>query len=306
MTQKRRFKSSVASTEREAHSLVHAMLAELDSATKVDQVAATSQTVGRLIERWLEVAGPAAPSTRSVYAGYIKNQIRPHLWEIRLDRLGVADLDCWYVTLRKNGLKPASIRKVHTIVRAALAQGVRWGWTSVNVAAMARPPVVPKPVIVTPKAVDVKHLVAVVDETDPEFATYIRLAGVTGARPGELCALQWGDVDFATGELFVRRRVMRSDDGMFVEDLTKTGKVRRIPLDPSTLARLVNIGSWPTSEQRQPKRSWAMAAACSRRRSTELSSGGRTPYLDGSEPSVRRPAGARRRSTRCATRRPRP
>ena len=31
---------------------------------------------------------------------------------------------------------------------------------------------------------------------------------------------------------------MRSDDGMFVEDLTKTGKVRRIPLDPSTLARL--------------------------------------------------------------------
>ena len=128
----------MASTEREAHSLVHAMLAELDSATKVDQVAATSQTVGRLIERWLEVAGPAAPSTRSVYAGYIKNQIRPHLWEIRLDRLGVADLDCWYVTLRKNGLKPASIRKVHTIVRAALAQGVRWGWTSVNVAAMAR------------------------------------------------------------------------------------------------------------------------------------------------------------------------
>ena len=95
VTHKRRFKSSVASTKREAHSLVHAMLAELDSATKVDQVAATSQTVGRLIERWLEVAGPAAPSTRSVYAGYIKNQIRPHLWEIRLDRLGVADLDCW-------------------------------------------------------------------------------------------------------------------------------------------------------------------------------------------------------------------
>ena len=188
-----------------------------------------------MIERWLELGGPAAPSTRLVYAGYIKNQIKPYLWDMRLDRLKVADMDRWCAVLREKGLRPASIRKAHTIVRAALSQGVRWGWIPVNVADMAKPPVVPKPVIATPKPADVKRLVAFIADFDQEFALYVRLSGVAGARPGEVCALQWEDIDFLSGDMHVRRRVMRSDKGMFTEDLTKTGKVRRVPLDPSTL-----------------------------------------------------------------------
>ncbi len=74
----------------------------------------TSNTLGILIERWRELGGPAAASTRLVYAGYIKNQIKPYLWETRLDRLQVVDMDCWQYQLRKAGLKPASIRKAHT------------------------------------------------------------------------------------------------------------------------------------------------------------------------------------------------
>ena len=150
-----------------------------------------------------------------MYAGYIKNQIRLHLWNVQLDQLKVADMDRWYVTLRKSGLKPASIRKAHTIVRAALAQGVRWGWIPVNVAAMAKPPIVPKAVIATPSSREVKDLVAFVGETDRDFATYLRLAGVTGARPGEMCALQWCDIEFDTSDMHVRRRIMRSEKGRF-------------------------------------------------------------------------------------------
>jgi integrase len=149
-TNKRRFKSGVAATKREASTLVHTILAEADKARE-ERADPTALTSGRLIEEWLRLSGPPAQSTRSVYAGYIKNQIKPHLWDARLDRLKVSDLDNWYLTLREAGLKPASVRKAHTIVRAALAQGVRWGWTPVNVAAMAKPPVVPKPVILTPQ-----------------------------------------------------------------------------------------------------------------------------------------------------------
>ena len=82
-------------------------------------------------------------------------------------------------------------------MRGALAQGVRWGWVPVNVAALAAPPIVPKPVIATPKPAEVKRLVeAIAAEGDLRFATYVRLSGVTGGRPGEMCALQWRDVDF--------------------------------------------------------------------------------------------------------------
>ena len=46
---------------------------------------------------------------------------------------------------------------------------------------------------------------------DPEFAVYIRLAAVTGARPGEICGLRWADVGWDTGEIIVRRRVSRTE-----------------------------------------------------------------------------------------------
>ena len=233
-TNKRRYRTATAPTRRDANSLLHELMKEIDGEVgRVEE--GTTMTLGALIERWLELGGPAAASTRQVYAGYIKNQIKPHLWDVRLDRLKVADLDRWYLMLRESGLKPASIRKAHTIVRAALSQGARWGWVPVNVAALAKPPTVAKPVIATPTAQAVKRLVEFIAPEDRDFATYVRVSGVTGARPGEVCALQWHDIDLVSGDMHVRRRIMRSESGTYPEDLTKTGKTRKIPLDSSTL-----------------------------------------------------------------------
>ncbi len=237
VTGRRRYRSKVAASKREAHSVVHALIVEAGT-QRCTGVVETAVTVGELIERWLEFAGPAAPSTRSVYAGYIKNQIVPYLGRVAISELRVTDLDRWYTELDRAGLAPASIRKAHNIVRGALTQAVRWGWLTANVAALARPPAVPRPVIATPRACDVRDLVKVVSEWDPQFAVFLRLAGVSGCRPGEMCALRWDDIDFLAGDLHVRRRIMREGGRMFPQDLTKTGKVRRIPLDRSTLARL--------------------------------------------------------------------
>ena len=107
-----------------------------------------------------------------------------------------------------------------------------------NVAAHSSPPVVQKPVVATPTPDVVKELITFIEPHDPEFALYVRLSGVLGARPGELCALQWRDIDFDAGELVVRRRVMRGQGRMVLEDLTKTGKIRRVPVDASTIVRL--------------------------------------------------------------------
>ena len=81
------------------------------------------------------MSGPAAPSTRLVYEGYLRCHILPSLGEVQIDKLTVDQLDRWYARLRdEKGLKASSIRKIHNIVRASLAQGVRWGWAPVNVA----------------------------------------------------------------------------------------------------------------------------------------------------------------------------
>lgn len=106
-TNKRRYRTATAPTRREANSLLHELMREINGeAGRVDE--GTTMTLGALMERWLELGGPAAALTRQVYAGYIKNQIKPHLWDVRLDPLKVADMDRWYLVLRESGLKPAS------------------------------------------------------------------------------------------------------------------------------------------------------------------------------------------------------
>jgi integrase len=229
-----RFATRTAKTKREAERLLTELLHEA-TAGKAGSSGATVET---LIETWFETGGPAGESTRIVYRGYTKLHVLPHLGAVPVDRLRVQDLERWYVTLRNKGLAPASIRKAHNIVRAALTQAVCWGWVQANVAALARPPVVAKPVVATPKPATVRRMLKADEHVTPEFGAYLRLAAVTGARPGELLGLRWPDIDWGAAELHIRRRVVRASPQPKVEDLTKTGKTRCVPLDAGTLALL--------------------------------------------------------------------
>lgn len=233
-TGKWRFLTKSAKTKREAQQLLTQMLHSAQSG----QAGASAATVETLIDTWLATGGPAGESTRLVYQDYIKLHVLPHLGTIPVNRLRVQDLERWYVTLREKGLAPSSIQKAHNIVRAALTQAVRWGWVQANVAALARPPVVAKPVVATPKPATVRKMLKADEHVTPEFGTYLRLAAVTGACPGELLGLRWPDVDWGSGELHIRRRVVRASPQPKVEDLTKTGKTRCVPLDAGTLAVL--------------------------------------------------------------------
>ena len=73
-TNKRRYRTATAPTRRDANSLLHELMKEIDGEVgRVEE--GTTMTLGALIVRWLELGGPAAASTRQMYAGYIKNQI---------------------------------------------------------------------------------------------------------------------------------------------------------------------------------------------------------------------------------------
>jgi integrase len=63
------------------------------------------------------------------------------------------------------------------------------------------------------------------------------LAMTTGARRGELCALCWDRIDFATGVLDIRTAVAQINTRTWEKD-TKTHQRRRIVADPQTLALL--------------------------------------------------------------------
>jgi integrase len=236
-TGKQRVLTGTAKTERAAHRLLHDMINQ----SRDPEARTSDTTVESVIEQWLATGGPAGEATRQVYGGYIRLHVLPTLGAIPLRKLQVADMERWYAILRDKGLSPASIRKAHTIVRAALAQAVRWGWTSANVAALARPPLVPKAVVATPTPAAVRRILTAARLQDPELAVFLHVAAVTGARPGEVCGLRWSDIDADQRELFISRRIIEVKPEPKVQDLTKTGKTRRVPLDAGTIDVLVQL-----------------------------------------------------------------
>jgi len=214
---------------------------------EVAGVAGTSRdaTVGALVTEWFELAKTdLSPSTVRGYETCIRCYIVPALGDIRLDRLGVAQIDHLYAMLRKRGnrlgrpLATATIRQVHAVLRRALQQGVKWGWIQSNPAALASPPRVRNRHIEAPEPAVVTRLIQEAGDDNPDMAALLQLAATTGARRGELCGLHWDAIDLERGTVTIARSVVSDSRGAFVEKDTKTHSVRRIALDPTSIAVL--------------------------------------------------------------------
>ncbi|HVW32424.1 MAG TPA: site-specific integrase [Acidimicrobiia bacterium] len=234
-TGKRRYVTrTVRGSRREAETVCAALVADASRGRFGDR---SSGTVGELLEQWMaHIEADAAPSTMAGYRVYLRNWILPHLGEKKLDRLGPADLDRFYALLRKH-MKPASVHKVHAILRAALGQAVRWRMITENPASFASPPRIRRPPINPPSPEDVAVLLAAADERDPDLGMFVRMAAVTGARRGELCALRWSDLDLERGEVVISRSLTHGTNEL-VEKSTKTHRSRRIALDGGTVEAL--------------------------------------------------------------------
>jgi integrase len=231
---------TVHGSKREAQRALAAMVAEADT---LSPRGSRDSTVDELLTEWLEHAEPSfSPRTVEVTRGYIATAIRPALGSLPVAKLTAADIDRLYRHLLtvggpKGPYSPATIRRVHGILRRALSQGVRWGWLRQNPAIDASPPRVPVRDLKPPAPDEVARLFRVALETDPTLATFVLLAASTGARRGELLALRWSDVDLTSGTVSIERGLVLAGDEL-IEQGTKTHQSRRVALDDSTTEAL--------------------------------------------------------------------
>ena len=192
----------------------------------------TSATVAQLLDKWLEMA-ESIQRPRTLYENRrkIEGRIKPVLGNIRLDRLEPDSLDAVYRQWLAEGLSPATVHKLHSVLSAACRQAVKWGWIDRAPTERATPPsVVPRPIFV-PTPDRLTALVRSAEEEDPVLATALVLAALTGARRGELVALRWSDVDLAEGRVRIAKSLTVSQ-GVQHTGPTKTHAVRDIAVDP--------------------------------------------------------------------------
>jgi integrase len=222
---------------------VHGTAAEADEALAklVEEVGAVdhagpAETFGAFLDRWLPKATilkELSPTTVREHKRTVEKIIKPTLGSVDLRNLDAGMLNDLYVSLRtrERPLSASSVRRVHAVISAALAQAVKEDKLVSNPAERATPPSVRQAPKVAPSPEDVQAMIATADQNDPDMATFIALAAVTGARRGELCGLRWGDVDFDRATLTIERSVAVVS-GRWVTKGTKTHAGRVLALDP--------------------------------------------------------------------------
>jgi integrase len=189
------------------------------------------------LDQWLAGVKPSVePKTYAPYEQHCRLHIKPHAGHLKLGELKPAHVKALYATLAEKGMSAAMIRKVGTTLTLALGEAVRSDLLTGNPAVGIRKPKAEK---YQPRPLDPDQLAAFLREAEKDrlHALYV-LAVDTGARPGELFALTWPDIDFDRRMVRINKSLEEKAGHLRVKE-TKTKKSRRsVEVSPETLAVL--------------------------------------------------------------------
>jgi integrase len=145
-------------------------------------------------------------------------------------------------------LSASTVLKVTKLLASMLTAAIGWRWVKGPnpVSESSGRTQVRLSLVHAPTEEDVRTLLRAAEEKGPDYLAFFRLAAITGARRGELCALKWRDIDFKAKSVIISHATqsIRIDaDHNAVKDekiaATKTGVIRILPLDDETLVALL-------------------------------------------------------------------
>lgn len=226
---------TIHGTKREADAQLRELMLEAGLAHGTSQA-----TVDDLAAKWLEMAAETlSPSTLREYRRLLEKIILPQFGSMKVRAIRPSDLDSFYARLRRRGvsgrpLSGQSVHHVHALIRRLLNQALKWGWIMVNPAINASPPHVHRRELEIPNAEVVMQIINFAEERNPDIACFLRLAAITGARRGELCAIRWRDFD-KLGMLSIKHSIVDGNNNELIEKGTKTHASRKVSIDPMTM-----------------------------------------------------------------------
>jgi integrase len=230
----RQLSRTVRGTVKDANALRAALLVELDQ-----RGVGTTRSVSELLAAVLDHL-EALGREQTTLLGYrqMANTLAERFGRLSVRKLRASHLDGFYAELLRSGRSAARVRRYHAFIHRCLAQAVRWDWAGENVANRASPPPEPRRQIEVETADAVLRLISAAESSrEPELALAFRLLAATGGRRGEVCGLQWRDLDLESGVCSIRRAVKHAGKALIVGD-AKNHQQRSVLLDPGTLGVL--------------------------------------------------------------------
>ena len=183
-----------------------------------------SETTSEYLARWLvRTRDDVRPSSWRQREQYVRSYVIPVMGRTPLAKLTPGDVERMTSGMVAAGKSPTTAAGARVILRRALADALRDGFVTRNVAALARPPRRTQREIEYLHPAQLRTLLAAC-EADP-IGPLVAVAATTGLRQGELLGLTWSDVE--DGTLTVRRALARARDGGWELSPPKTSRSRR-------------------------------------------------------------------------------
>lgn len=198
--------------------------------------AGDKMTIAQWLDHWVETVKQSLErGTWRKYESHSNVHIKPLIGDVVASKMTTADAQKFLGELQKAGRNPATVRKVATTLSVALGALAREGGIPVNPMTGIRKPRGPQ---TTAHPLDTEGVARFLEaaRSDRLYLFYLLLID-TGARPGELYALKWTDINEAEGFISITKTM--EDISTPRDKPTKTQKSRRrVDLTTASIAEI--------------------------------------------------------------------
>lgn len=222
------------------------VLTKKEEAEKV-RLAALEAAKLRTVRQYADgVFMPAKEATfsenaRSSYRTTLDKHILPVLGDVLLTDVTPAMISKLLIDFQRGGYAHASAVKLYNVLNGLFDMAFMDESIKISPMLKVKRPAPRKdeaPKDESEKALTAKELVRVLScvEQEPlKWQAYINLAADSGGRRGELCGLQWSDIDWKSGAITIRRNLQYSPQKGVYVTATKNGKSRVVDVGIETL-----------------------------------------------------------------------
>ena len=227
--------------KREAQIECARLVSELQGGTYQEP---SKTTLAVFLDSWLAYVRPrVAPRTYERYAEICQKNIVPLLGGVLLTKLRAKQISDAWTNAQETGhrgtggaLSARTVHHMHTVLKAALGQSVRWEMLTRNPSEAVAPLKIERKRISTYDMAQTADLLDAVRQTT--WFVPVLIAVLCGLRRGEICALRWRDVELTLGgQLSVVQSAEQTRAGVRYKP-PKSGKGRTVALSATVMEEL--------------------------------------------------------------------
>jgi integrase len=231
---------SFAGAKREAQTECARLISELSGGMYLEP---NKTTVAQFLDRWLDyIKSRVAPRTHERYAEIARKNLIPLLGGIIVAKLQPMQVSNAYTKALANGrrdgtggLSPRTVHHMHRVLKQAMAQAMRWQLIVRNPLEAVDPPKVERQRLNTYDVAQTAELLDAMRGTTMFIPTV--LAVLCGLRRGEIAALRWRSVDFATGQIAIVESVEQMNGSIRYKE-PKSGRARTVAISATVADEL--------------------------------------------------------------------